>query len=172
MLNATFLKKVCILGDFGVGKTSLVQRFVHSSFEEKYLGTIGVTISQKEVETEPNAKVRLIVWDLSGRDKFNGNHTSYLSGASGAFLVCDLSRENTRESLMGYLERLRGDCPAARVVILGNKSDLFDSVHRSKLKVIELAQKTGLPYFLTSAKTGKNVDAAFRALAQTMVDIR
>lgn len=172
MQNSTFLKKVCLLGDFGVGKTSLVQRFVYSIFEEKYLSTIGVTISQKEVVSESDSIVRLILWDLSGSDKFDGNRVSYLSGASGAFLVCDLSREDTYESLISHLERLREVCPDAQVVIIGNKSDLFDSVHTSKLKFIELAQKTGLPYFLTSAKTGKNVDSAFQMLAQTMVDTR
>lgn len=171
MQNATFLKKVCLLGDFGVGKTSLAQRFVYSIFEEKYLSTIGVTISQKNVVTESDATVKLTIWDLSGSDKFNGNRTSYLSGASGAFLVCDLSRENTHESITGYLERLKRVCPDAGIIIIGNKADLFDSVHKSKLRFIELAQETGLPYFLTSAKTGTNVDAAFQMLAQIMVDV-
>ncbi len=171
MHNATFLKKVCLLGDFGVGKTSLVHRFVHGIFEEKYLSTIGVTISQKDVVTKSDLAVRLILWDLSGNDKFTGNRASYLSGASGSFLVCDLSRENTFESIKEYLERFKEVCPNAGGNIIGNKADLLSSTHESKIKFVELAQETGLPYFLTSAKTGINMDTAFQTLAQTMVDI-
>lgn len=171
MQNAPFLKKVCLLGDFGVGKTSLVRRFVYGIFEEKYHSTIGVTISQKDVVTSKNVGGKLIIWDLAGSDKFNGNHTSYLSGASGAFLVCDLSRESTYESIKGYLERFKEVCPSAGVNIIGNKADLLSSIHESKIKFVELAQETGFPYFLTSAKTGINMDSAFQTLAQTMVEI-
>lgn len=162
-------KKICILGDFAVGKTSLIQRFVYSTFDEKYLSTIGVTISQKDIRTSPDVSIRLILWDLSGSDQFNGRRTSYLAGASGAFLVCDLSREETINSLMSYREQLGTIAPNAAFVLIGNKMDLLDSSPQQENNLNDIAGLLDCRYFLTSAKTGLNIEESFLHLAKKLV---
>lgn len=162
-------KKICILGDFAVGKTSLIQRFVYSTFDEKYLSTIGVTISQKDIRTSPDVSIRLILWDLSGSDQFNGRRTSYLAGASGAFLVCDLSREETINSLMSYREQLGTIAPNAAFVLIGNKMDLLDSAPQQENNLNDIAGLLDCRYFLTSAKTGLNIEESFLHLAKKLV---
>ena len=92
-------KKVCMVGLFGTGKTSLVQRFVHSRFSERYLSTVGVKIDRKEVEVD-GAAVTLLLWDLSGRDGFEDITPSYLRGSHGILYVADGTRRETWEQLI------------------------------------------------------------------------
>ena len=92
-------KKVCLLGDFAVGKTSLVRRFVLNIFEDRYLSTIGVKVSRKTVVTPGPGdliELTLMLWDLAGSEEFDQVRASYLRGASGAVLVCDLTRPETQ----------------------------------------------------------------------------
>ena len=91
-------QKICLLGDFSVGKTSLIRRFVENKFSDEYLSTIGVKISRKSVDVKIETKehrVNLLVWDLEGKTKFKAITPSYLKGASGAIVVGDLTRSDT-----------------------------------------------------------------------------
>lgn len=170
MENTVIQKKICMLGDFAVGKTSLVRHFVYSIFDEKYLSTIGVVISQKRVQVTDSRFVQMIVWDLSGSEEFNGHRETYLKGAAGAFFVCDLTREKTFPLLARYRERLGNVSPNAAFIVLGNKSDLVaDALQDSEQRVARLAEDLKCPYFITSAKTGLNVEQGFYALAQKMI---
>ena len=123
----TLSKKVCLLGDFAVGKTSLVRRFVYDLFDEKYISTIGVKVSRKTVAvpTEDGAVVELtmMLWDLAGSEDFSRIRSSYMRGASGAILVCDLTRPDTLLSLDGYLADLRLVSPDAMIILVANKGD-------------------------------------------------
>jgi small GTP-binding protein len=169
MQSPVVQKKICLLGDFGVGKTSLVKQFVYSIFEEKYLSTIGVSISQKGVQISAGSLLQMVIWDLSGSEEFNGHRTSYLRGASGALLVCDLVREKTTESLASYREQLENVSPAAKFVIIGNKSDIAGSLEDRERDISRAADDLKAPYFITSAKTGYNVENAFQTLAASLV---
>ncbi len=95
-------KKVCMLGAFAVGKTSLVQRFVHSIFSEKYKTTLGVKIDKKSIDID-DAPVELILWDLAGEDEFMKVRNSYLRGSAGYLLVAD----GTRPETLGIAEQLK-----------------------------------------------------------------
>jgi len=85
-------KKVCLLGDFSVGKTSLSERFVYDRFSGRYLSTIGVKISRKPINISKDIMLNMLIWDLAGSEEFSGVQSSYLQGAQGAILVCDLTR--------------------------------------------------------------------------------
>ena len=168
----TISKKVCLLGDFAVGKTSLVRRFVYDLFDEKYISTIGVKVSRKTVAvpTEDGAVVELtmMLWDLAGSEDFSQIRGSYMRGAAGAILVCDLTRPQSLASLDGYLADLRQVSPQALVIVVANKSD---SPEQQLLlsQVQEGAARLGAKCFVTSARTGENVEDIFRHLGRTLV---
>lgn len=157
-------KKVCLLGDFAVGKTSLVRRFVENRFDDRYLSTIGVKISRKTLLRDTH-KLNLLLWDLAGSEDYGDSESGYLRGAAGALLVCDLTREATLPSLRNYAAQLHRMTPTAQVVILANKADLTDQQRLSLDALQNTAVDLNSNYFLTSAKTGANVEEAFAYLA-------
>lgn len=160
----TVQKKVCLLGDFAVGKTSLIRRFVEGKFDEKYLSTIGVNISRKRLPRDDHF-LNFILWDLAGGESFTNPIKSYLRGAAGAFIVCDLTRTNTLQALTYYAQEIYLVAPQAPFVLLGNKSDLQASHAISTADLESISQQLKAPFLLTSAKNGANVEAAFSLLA-------
>jgi small GTP-binding protein len=173
----TISKKVCLLGDFAVGKTSLVRRLVYNLFDEKYLSTIGVKVSRKIMAVprgEQMLDLSLMIWDLAGGDEFNQARTSYLRGAAGAVLVCDLTRPQTLSSLQSYAGELLRANRDARFVLAANKSDLaartssgVPSLTPEQLE--EFARSYDAPWTFTSARTGDDVETLFRHLADALV---
>lgn len=156
-------KKVCLLGDFGVGKTSLVRRFVEGRFDDKYLSTIGVRISRK---TLPRADglLHLLLWDLAGAQGFN-TQASYLAGVAAALIVCDLTRAETLASCAKYVHQVRALNIAAPLVFVGNKVDLTAERAIAEADLRACGKTQGGDYVLTSAKTGAGVELAFDLLA-------
>lgn len=168
----TLHKKICLLGDFAVGKTSLVRRFVYNLFDDKYISTIGVKVSRKTVSlplTDDIASVTMMLWDLAGSEEFSRMRASYLRGASGAVLVGDLTRPETFDHLQGYIDDLLKVSPQAQFVLAANKSDLAEQHQLSAKQLKETAAKLGIPYRLTSAKMGTEVDDLFRYLGNLLV---
>lgn len=169
-MNKTIVqKKVCILGDFSVGKTSLVRRYVEGRFDEKYISTIGVQISRRIVDVGEDEKVSLVIWDVAGSEEFNGKHLSYLQGSSAALLVCDLTRKTTLVSLRKYVTTMRAVAPQAYFVLLANKNDLTEQFELTQEEVASLAGELECSWFLTSAKTGEFVEEAFTTLAKALM---
>ncbi|GAB4426611.1 MAG: Rab family GTPase [Anaerolineae bacterium] len=168
-------KKVCLLGDFAVGKTSLVRRFVYDLFDDKYLSTIGVKVSRKTMTvTGANGATELtmMLWDLAGSEEFDGVRASYLRGASGAVLVCDLTRADTLANLERYVNGLLQHRSETRLVLAANKADLTEGIEISPAQVEEMAAKMGISFYFTSAKTGETVETVetmFRELGQLLL---
>lgn len=165
-------KKVCLLGDFAVGKTSLVRRFVYNLFDDKYISTIGVKVSRKVIVVpvaQTLVEVTMMLWDLAGSEEFDSVRASYLRGAAGAILVCDVTRAETLASLPRYADELRRVSPRAAIVVAGNKCDLRDWTHVTEAQVADAAAALQAPYHLTSAKAGTDVETVFRTLSQLMV---
>ena len=161
-------KKVCMLGSFAVGKTSLVARYVHSTFSEKYLTTIGVKIDRKDVEHN-GQPVRLLLWDIHGDDEFQKVRTSYLRGMSGYLLVIDGTRPETLSVGM-ELHRLCMDAVGnVPFLMLLNKADLTDSWQLDTDRLSDVVDQNWI-IEETSAKTGENVENAFRRLTAMMVE--
>jgi len=156
-------KKICMLGGFGVGKTSLVSRFVHSAFSDKYLTTVGVKIEKKSVDLGAQ-QVDLIVWDLHGEDDFQKVRMSYLRGAAGYLLVVDGTRRSTLQTALALHEIVQTTIGRLPFLLLLNKADLA-----SHWEVDESALGPGFRIIRTSAKTGAEVEKAFDELARALV---
>lgn len=159
-------KKVCMVGVFGTGKTSLIQRFVHSRFSERYLSTVGVKIDRKDVDVD-GAALTLILWDLAGRDGFEDITPSYLRGSHGILFVADGTRRETWEQL-GDLRALAreaaGDVPSVLAI---NKGDLTDQWALPRSEEQKLAANWDV--VRTSAKTGDGVEEAFLRLGRATI---
>ena len=164
---AMIQKKICLLGSFGVGKTSLVSRFVHSTFSEKYLSTVGVKIDRKDVALD-GQEVRLMVWDIHGQDEFQEVRKSYLRGMAGYLLVVDGTRPETLSVAM-ELHQLATDAVGnVPFVILLNKSDLEEHWQLDDKRLGDMIDKDWV-VSKTSAKTGENVEEMFANLAGRIV---
>jgi len=159
--------KICLLGEFAVGKTSLVRRFVEGRFEDKYLSTIGVKISHKFFRLDDH-QLNLVVWDLAGEEKFAVYQSSYIRGASGAIMVCDLSRHETLEAVADYAQHLRLLDPGIIIVFAANKVDLEDR-KISDEELQQISDTFNSPHLLTSAKTGEQVERVFQILAERIL---
>lgn len=155
--------KLCMLGDFGVGKTSLVARFVRSTFSAKYLTTVGVKVDSKEVALPGREPLKLVVWDIAGRGVLDGVGENYLRGASALLLVADGTREASLGSALNLLMQSRRSLPNAAVALAVNKLDLVDRWEVAPATLADL--RRSLPVFETSALSGDGVEAAFADLA-------
>lgn len=159
--------KVCLLGHFHVGKTSLVYRYVENRFSEEYKSNIGVNILSKSVSYE-ECKVELFIWDLAGGEKFSLVGPRYLNGASGALVVCDLTYRASLSAMRLHAEELRTYSPNAEMVFVGNKLDLVDQLIITADEVAMLGKEFGGQAVLTSAKTDSNVELAFSMLVSAI----
>ena len=162
-MTGTLQKKICMLGGFSVGKTSLVKRFVESVFSETYLTTVGVKIDKKTVELSDRI-VNLILWDLAGEDDISSLRMSYLRGSAGYVLVADGTRPSTLEVAVSLRRRVEADFGPLPFVLLLNKNDLGEQWAIRDAEVEDLRQN-GWWVQSTSARTGEGVEDAFKALA-------
>jgi small GTP-binding protein len=157
-------KKICMLGGFSVGKTSLVKRYVESVFSESYLTTVGVKIDKKTVALG-DRPISLILWDLAGEDDLASLRLSYLRGAAGYVLVADGTRPATIEMALAIRKRVAAEYGALPFAMLINKRDLQDQWTVSD-KDLEELRRDGWWVRPSSARTGEGVEDAFTDLAQ------
>jgi small GTP-binding protein len=161
-------KKICMLGSFSVGKTSLVARFVSSVFSDKYLTTVGVKIDKKTV-TLDGAEVTLMLWDIYGEDDFQKLRMSYLRGASGYLLVVDGTRRATLDIALQVQRTVREQVGAMPFILCLNKADLRDQWEIDLDVVAARARDDGWDVIETSAKLGIGVEEAFTRLTARML---
>ena len=159
-------KKICLMGTFAVGKSSLTERFVRSIFSERYHATVGVRIQKRTVELASGA-VDLIIWDLAGEDELVGLRTSYLRGAGGYILVADGTRRGTFSKALEMQKRAQSALGGVPFVLMVNKTDLEGEWAVQAADLDALARK-GWMIFKTSAKTGEGVSDGFIRLATAM----
>ena len=162
-------KKICMIGDFSVGKTSLVARFVRQAFSEKYLTTVGVKIDTKQVNLAGGRQVKLILWDIAGSDALNTTTTSYLRGAAGYLLVIDGTRRPTWDTALNLHKAVTAQLGKKPFIALLNKVDLID---QWEIKPPHIDEQTthGWKILKTSAKTGIGVEEAFTLLATNILE--
>lgn len=158
--------KVCVVGDFAVGKTSAVERYVNNHFDAKYLTTVGVKIDTLEVQGKTGA-IKLVIWDVAGQKRFSELEFSYLRGAQGFILVVDGTRLTTFDVARELVESIRSRHPQQPIVGLLNKGDLKQSWELPE-NASEQLEGLGVEAFETSAKEGYGVNDAFAALARAL----
>jgi small GTP-binding protein len=170
-------QKICLVGDFSVGKTSLIRRFVEGKFSDTYLSTVGVKISRKLVEIQQENQqqmVQLLIWDIEGHTKFKSIAPSYLQGAKGAIIVGDLNRQETIDRIAEHLELFLSINPKGVSIIALNKADLASEEKLERLLQLNnfSEEERVIAIYATSAKTGEYVDEMFEKLALGMLSYK
>ncbi len=162
-------KKICMLGATGVGKTSLVSRYVLSLFSDTYMTTIGVKVDKKNV-TVDGQDVMLMLWDIYGEDEFQTVRTSYLKGASGYLLVADGTRPLTVDMAQQLHTKASSVVGKAPFILVLNKADLSEQWHLDDRAIWRLVED-GWSVVRTSAKTGEGVEDAFTKLTRRILAV-
>jgi small GTP-binding protein len=163
-------KKICLLGSFGVGKTSLVSRFVHSIFSDRYHTTVGVKIDKKVVETE-DGEITLMIWDMAGEEDGAPVRLNQVRDAAGYLLVMDGTRPKTLEVARSLRERVENEIGPQPFLLLVNKADLRAEWEIPQ-SVWEEMRAAGWTVLETSAKTGDHVEEAFLTLTDQILKAR
>jgi small GTP-binding protein len=161
-------KKICMLGSFAVGKTSLVRRYVESIYSDKYQTTVGVKIMKKVVQSG-DKEVALVLWDIYGEDDFQKMRWSSFKGASGFLLVADGTRRATIDKAVELEERVRQEVGVIPFVFVVNKHDRLEEWEFDSPMEEQIAAK-GWTILRSSAQSGENVEEAFSALLRKIMD--
>ena len=169
--TAPYKFKVCLVGEHEVGKTCLIRRYVFNEFSDDYISTIGTKVTKKETtirhpDTKEPVGVQLMIWDIMGQQGFRQLlQQAYFFGAQGIVAVCDNTREYTLSELEGWIEGIQDVCKEVPTVFLGNKCDLVDiqEIGIGELKSFAAGYESPGAY-LSSAKTGENVETSFEVL--------
>jgi small GTP-binding protein len=164
--SVEYAYKLILGGEGGVGKTSMVHRFVEDSFQTDYKSTIGTSIMKKECDFEGlDSKVRFVLWDLAGQAQFKRVRQSYLANAEAGILVYDVTRKDTFDKIENWFNEIKEVSKTISLILVANKIDLIESRVIPTEAGEGLAKKLNLSYIETSAKTGENINDAFKMLA-------
>lgn len=158
-------KKVVLIGHFGVGKSSLIKRFVENVFSDNYIVTIGVHISKKSIQIE-GKELTFVLWDIEGKDDLKKVRPAYLIGTSGFIYVIDPTRVQTYQNFKEEFDFIQTSFPDVKILTVANKSDLIDNAVFQK-EIDRFGLKLD---FLTSAKTGELVNEIFLELGKNIME--
>ena len=161
-------RKICMIGDFAVGKTSLVSRFVHSTFDDRYLTTVGVKIDTKAIQLPSGDHLKMVLWDIAGKSSFARVDTSYLRDASGYLLVIDGTRASTLNSAIQLQQTVEDQLGPTPFTVLLNKADLGGQWTLDEAILTGLDSR-GWSFSRTSALSGEGVEEAFGRLGAQLV---
>ena len=167
--SRNMISKICLVGDPEVGKTSLMRRFVLNQFDADYIMTMGAKVMKKVVTLEKDGQpcdVTMLVWDVMGQKHFRIIESVAFENVVGGLVICDLTRRSTFENLEYWIEAVHKISPGIPMILLANKSDLLEDRQVSDDELKQLADKFAIAWFLTSAKTGDNVENAYITLAE------
>jgi small GTP-binding protein len=167
-------RKVVLIGNPAVGKTSLVRRFVLDQFSDDYLVTVGFKVSNKKMEyvdekTGNIIELTLMIWDVMGQKGFVLTPQTTFFGSKGAVVVCDLTRKETLGDLENLATALYSVTPNIPMIYVGNKKDLKDQIKISDIEFGQAAQIRNVPFVKASAKTGQNVEELFRIIGRQIL---
>ncbi len=173
-MKYNFLAKILLLGEYRVGKSSMVLRYVEDRFPGDYIATIGANFLVKSVNLlfqGKEYKCGLQIWDIGGHARSSEVGRVFFHGVSGAILVYDLTRKATLEKIPLWIERLKQSSPESRLYLVGNKNDLVEERQTTKEEGQEVKDQLNMEsFFETSAKTGDHIQETFEDLARLLVE--
>ena len=164
--------KIVVVGDFAVGKTTLIINFTEKTFRGMYVPTVGVQFTKKTINIDDD-QVELTIWDIAGQDKFAKVRQTFYENAAGFLIVYDTTRKNTIENIKMWYEDVIKNTEAIPCVVIGNKKDLVDQRQVNEDDIKKIIQNENLKIqlqFETSAKTGENVDDGFKSLVKILIN--
>ncbi|TFG22989.1 MAG: GTP-binding protein [Promethearchaeota archaeon] len=167
-----FSTKIIMTGNYKVGKTSLVNRFVRNLFKESYQSTIGVDLSEKMIKISNKTNIKFVIWDIGGQiTQIAPSRKRFYEGTNSAFIVIDMTRPETLKSVELWYSDIKNFVPDdINFILVGNKTDLIDEICISEEDIKKIAEQYGFHYILTSAKTGENVNDAFLYIAYKFLE--
>ncbi|VDO04620.1 unnamed protein product [Rodentolepis nana] len=164
--NYDYLFKLLLIGDSGVGKTSLLFQFTEEQFNATFIATIGIDFKIRTIEVD-GKKIKLQIWDTAGQERFRTITTAYYRGAMGIMLVYDITQPKTYYNIKHWLRNIVDHANSdVEQMLLGNKCDMESQRQVTKEEAQEFARQNNIDFFETSAKEGENVIAAFTQLAR------
>jgi small GTP-binding protein len=171
--SSDYIFKITVIGNGGVGKTSLIRRFTQGSFNKEYIKTLGAQFSRFEkIIPENNIRTRLFFWDIAGQKEFSFMRPTFYNGAKAAIIVFDLTDEESLNSIEEWYNDITTYCGKIPAVVFGNKIDILDErgLNYNDAAILKLVQKHNfLSYYQTSAKTGQKVQDAFNKIIEILV---
>ena len=156
--------KVVLVGDSGVGKTNIMSKYLKNQFREDSKATVGVEFGSKQFTVE-NHQIKAQIWDTAGQERYKAITSAYYKGAKGAFVVYDITRKNTFETVNKWVSDISAAADKKiTLILIGNKNDLEDQRQVTKEVGEEKAKELGLAFMETSACSGENLDKAFQMM--------
>ncbi len=166
MKKIKFTLKIIIVGEPAVGKTSLVKKFVSGQFSKDYRSSIGTNIFIKKINLENIGETTIQLWDIAGQERWINMRRSYYSGAKGVLIVGDLTRKNTFDQIVKFwVPDVKQYCELTPIVLIANKNDLKEKINEIEINTLG-QQINAIGIFTTSAKTGENVEMAFKIISE------
>ncbi|MHA1299050.1 MAG: Rab family GTPase [Candidatus Helarchaeota archaeon] len=163
--------KIVVVGDYAVGKTTLIINYMEKTFRGMYVPTVGVQFTKKTFNIDDDT-IELTMWDIAGQDKFAKVRTTFYENAAGFIIVYDLTRKETLEHIKNWYDDVLANTDEIPCVLIGNKSDLKDKTEVTEKDVEEVIEKNNLNIkvkLITSAKTGVNVEEGFLSLVRILI---
>ena len=156
--------RISLLGDSGVGKTSIINKYLYDKFSEIQQSSIGIEKNEKRLKMNDGIELKVIIWDTAGQERFKAMSTNTIKGAQGIVLVFDNTKKTSFESLPTWIKEAKEVKDNIPIVLFGNKCDLLDKTEVEKDEAEEFAKDHQMEYFETSAKENINIENGFKSI--------
>ena len=164
--------KIITLGDSQVGKTCLIYRFADNTFIDSYLSTIGIDSKSKVVELDKDRKIKLIVYDTAGQERFKSLSANYIKKADGILIVYDVTNKQSFINVENWIKSAKEDMNKnIPIYLIGNKSDLEEERQISEENGRNISEQYNLKFYETSCRTGKNIEKCFQDMGNELYNI-
>ena len=169
--NYQYIFKIIIIGDIGVGKSCILNRYIKEEFDENYTCTVGVNLISKTIEINEK-EVKLQIWDTAGQEKYRSIISSYYKGSNIAFVVFDITNKSSFDAIPNWIEAYYRNGPDSQknIILIGNKKDLEEKREVSQEEAQKFSEANNIVYFETSAKDGDNIEKVFKYGAEKLLE--